>query len=189
MPEEAISRFYTLWGEIEDLESTIELLHWDQETVMPEAGNERRGELLATLTGVQHRQLTDPALADTIAAALEACNDDGDDPRELATARHLVDRATRVPVELAQELVSASSAGLSRWRKARAQESFAPFAAALERNVTLRREEATALAAGEHIYDGLLDGYDPGTRTAELVPLFDSLAWAHRPDGPPVLRG
>ena len=175
MAKSAISRFLELWAEIADLEATQELVAWDQETVMPKGGQAGRAALLGTLAGVKHRHLTASELTDAVARGLEECESDSVDERQLRRAQRLIDRATRIPAALARELAAVASNGVARWREARDQNSFEPFASALEHMVALRREEATALAIGDHLYDGLLDEYEPGMRTAVLEPLFESL--------------
>jgi carboxypeptidase Taq len=169
-------RFYELWGEISDLLTADEILHWDQETMMPRSGHQRRGSALATLAGLRHRLLTAPELRDAVAEGLDRLDETSLDREQMAVAHREIERATRIPERLVQELAAAASAGLESWQRARREKSFAVFAPALERIVALRREEATIRAVGDHPYDGLLDEYEPGLRTARLQPLFDHLA-------------
>nr|MBA3809848.1 carboxypeptidase M32 [Solirubrobacterales bacterium] len=64
-----------------------------------------------------------------------------------------------------------------RWQRARAEDDFAGFAPALERNVHLAREYALCIAQdGESPYDALLCDFDFGLRTAELRRVFGALA-------------
>ncbi|HVR30418.1 MAG TPA: carboxypeptidase M32 [Thermoanaerobaculia bacterium] len=169
-------RFYELWGEVSDLLTTEEILRWDQETMMPQSGHVRRGHVLATLAGLRHRLLTSSELADEVAAGLERAARASLEHEQLAVARREIDRATAVPERLVQALAAAASVGLVAWQRARQEKSFAVFAPALERIVELRREEAQIRAMGDHPYDGLLDEYEPGLRTARLAPLFDRLS-------------
>jgi carboxypeptidase Taq len=171
-----LKRFYVLWGEVSDLATTEELLRWDQETMMPRPGHERRAHLLATLAGLRHRLLTAAELREMVAEGLERLDASSIDREQIAVAHREIERATRVPERLVQELAVATSLGLERWQEARREKSFALFAPALERIVALRREEALVRAVGDHPYDGLLDEHEPGMRTARLAPLFDRLA-------------
>jgi carboxypeptidase Taq len=169
-------RFYELWGEVFDLLTTEEILRWDQETVMPPAGHDRRGPVLSTLAGVRHRLLTAPELSAEVATGLARAEPQSLDHEQLRIADREIERATRVPERLVQELAAAASIGIQAWQRARREKSFALFAPALERIVELRREEARIRAVGDHPYDGLLDEYEPGLRTTRLTTLFDRLA-------------
>jgi carboxypeptidase Taq len=176
MPNPSLKRFSELWGEIADLERTQQILQWDQETMMPDGGHGARRSLLATLAATHHRLITSTELSDAVEEAMATTDTASVERRQLEAARHEIDRAAKMPEALVAALAEAASDGILAWRKARAQESFTPFAPALTRMLALRREEAAALDVGEHPYDSLLDQYEPGVRTAELVPLFDELA-------------
>ncbi len=161
------------------MQSARALLEWDQETYMPARGAERRGQVLATLAGIEHERLTAPALAE----AVEAIADAGGDPNaewnaQQREARRRIRRATALPRRLAEELAETSSAGLAAWQEARAKREFALFAPALERLLALKREEAACLAAAigaARPYDALLDEHEPDATEADLVPLFAAL--------------
>jgi carboxypeptidase Taq len=168
-------RFYELWGEVFDLLTTEEMLRWDQETMMPVTGHDRRGPVLATIAGLRHRLLTAPELRAEVDEGLERSEANGIDREHLAAARREIERATVVPERLVQELAAASSIGVQSWQRARREKDFTVFAPALERIVALRREEAKIRGVGDHPYDGLLDEYEPGLRTARLTELFDRL--------------
>ncbi len=47
-------------GELTDLHATGALLGWDQQTMMPPAGGEARGNVMATLTTIAHERQTAP---------------------------------------------------------------------------------------------------------------------------------
>jgi len=178
-PEETLLR---LWGEIADLAAAAELLGWDQETCMPPRGQEGRGRVLATLAGLRHERLTAPALWD----ALEACAAAAEPGTPLAAmvrdARRQVERARRVPGDLARALAETQSRALARWQEARRQDDFSLFQEDLEAILRLKREEAADLAEeGQGLYDALLDEYEPGTREAALEPLFRRLREALAP--------
>lgn len=179
--ESGAKRLVELWGEIADLEATIQVLSWDQETYMPAAGQAARGSALGTLAGLRHAKLSQTELGDALAAA-EACAESGTPTAALArSARRVVDKTRRIPADLARELARAQSRGHAAWRSAHAEANFALFAPELENLVRLSRLEAQALADGTpaadggEVYDALLDKYEPGAKAADLEPLFRSL--------------
>jgi len=61
------------------------------------------------------------------------------------------------------------------WAKARANKDFASFQPVLERIIDLRRQYAGFFAPYDHIYDPLLDIFEPGMKTAEVRQIFAAL--------------
>jgi len=160
-------------AELEALEGVMQLLEWDQQTMMPSGGAPHRGSQLSTLSGLMHDRLSDPQIGDWLGHL-----DADTDPIRAAAVRNVRrdhERAVKVPSRLISEIAKASNSGFSAWMSAREQNSFAPFQPALERLVELRRSEIAALGPAEHPYDHLLDQYDPGSTTAQLHPLFARL--------------
>ena len=182
-------------AELEALEGVMQLLEWDQQTMMPSGGAPHRGSQLSTLSGLMHDRLSDPKIGDWL-SHLDADND----PVRAAAVRNVRrdhERAVKVPSRLVSEIAEASNSGFTAWMNAREQNSFTPFQPALERLVELRRSEISALGPAEHPYDHLLDQYDPGSTTAQLQPLFARLrtelaafiAEVSQHDGPQPISG
>lgn len=150
------------------------LLGWDRETQMPPKGAAQRAEQAAAVAGVLHGLETDPRLGDWLETA--GAQAVGTDAVNVAEARRVHARATRVPARLAAELARAAVEGQTVWTDARAAADFAAFAPALGRIVALKREEAACLARpGSTPYDALLEDFEPGTTAAEVAALFDRL--------------
>jgi carboxypeptidase Taq len=71
---------------------------------------------------------------------------------------------------------SSGAAPPEAWVKARKGNAFDVFAPWLEKIVSLKRREAEVLGYRDgHIYDPLLDQYEPGAKTAEIGPLLAGL--------------
>ncbi len=174
----AEARLYELWGEIRDLTAAGDLLEWDQEVNMPAAGVESRGKAVATLAGLRHRALTSPELREVIDACGEAAPEGSALAAQVRCARHDVDRASKVPGELAREIAEARVTGLETWRQAREAADFSLFAGSLEHLIELKRRQAAAIEPRGNAYDALLQGFEPGISEADLVPLFDELKQA-----------
>jgi carboxypeptidase Taq len=175
-------------ADLRALQGAITLLTWDQETYLPKAGAEARGEQLSALQGLYHEKLTAPELGDAIleaesrllSPALSPAGGEGDEATFRAALRALRfdrDRAVRVPSRLVRELARRQSTALVAWREARDEDRFGRFAPELEQLLALRREQAQAIGApeGGELYDALLDGYEEGMRVARLEPLFRRL--------------
>ena len=162
-----------------DLEGVARLLMWDQSTYMPPAGAHARGERLATLQLLSHETLTDPGMRADLEVltpwAAEQEDRDADDVRLVQALARDVDKAVRVPGELAAEMSRVSAIAQADWMTAREKNDFAAFADSLERQVDLRHRYAACFPEAVHPYDVCLDDYEPGLTTGELLPLFARL--------------
>jgi carboxypeptidase Taq len=151
------------------------LLSWDQETVMPVNGAAQRAEQAGAMAAVIHARNADAQIPEWI-AGIDRSGLSPFDQRNLAEAQRAYDRATKIPSRLAEETAKAASEGQIIWAEARAAKDIGLFAPALKRNIRLKREEAACLSApGADLYDALLDEFEPGARTSDLLPLLESL--------------
>jgi carboxypeptidase Taq len=163
--------------EAQTLASAASLLSWDQETYMPDAGAELRGEQLALLAGLVHQRRTDPTIGECL-AAIESSKSLDDETLEAADAREwrrLYDRAVKLPQRLVEELARVTSLAQVEWADARKESDWKRFEPWLDKVVALKKEEARALGGGGPAYDALLDDYEPGSTTAALTPMFADL--------------
>jgi carboxypeptidase Taq len=154
------------------LEQVAGRLGWDQETVMPDGATPQRAEEHAAMANVLHARRTDPRVGDWLARAEAA------DEVAAANLRHIrraYDRMVKVPARLAAELARTTSLAHRVWAQARADEDVAAFLPMLSKVVDLRREEAACLTQDGDLYDALLDDYEPGSRSADLVAMFGAL--------------
>lgn len=158
---------------LEDLGGVLQLLSYDQETVMPPAGNAARGRQTATVSALVHERMAAPELTELLDRAQEA-GLEGDDAAIVRWVRREADRAQRVPGELVEQMAIAGSEGQDAWARARADDDFAAFLPCLERNIALRVEYAACFEAAEP-YDALLFDYEPGMTAAEIRPVFARL--------------
>ena len=168
-------------AELADLASLEMLAGWDQLVMMPSEGAPARAQQLGTLARLTHERAT----ADEIGAWLAELDGQGLDAVDrdiVRLARRDWERARRVPTELAGELARASAEGQESWERARADDDFAAFAPALQRNVKLARAYGQCLASDDgSAYEALLGDYDFGLGIEELRRLFGALASALPP--------
>ncbi len=185
----------TRMQELRDLAGIIGLASWDQETYLPKKADPARASQLATLQGLYHERLIDPRLGDWLADPKALSDDEAAMVRVLARER---ERAVKIPSRLVKALAEAQSHALTAWREARAKKDFPAFRPFLETLVALRREQADAWGHEGERYDALLESYEPGMKTArllpvlkrltdKLVPLVEKLDAVHKP--PSVLEG
>jgi carboxypeptidase Taq len=168
----AFDRLMAFQRETEALVQVAERLGWDQETVMPRAAADQRGEEMAAIEGVLHARRTDPRVGEWLDAAVP-----GDEraAAQVRLIRRAYDRTVKVPARLAQELARVTSLAQGIWAAARAADDVTAFLPTLAEVIALRREEAAALAAGGDLYDALIDDYEPGAKAADLAAMFDRM--------------
>jgi carboxypeptidase Taq len=162
--------------EVKELRSAAMLLAWDQETYLPAGGSQARGRQIAAVEGVIHERLCAPRLGEL----LERFGADRSLPvARAAMVRQLgreAARARKLPARWVRAWAEAQSAGLAGWREARQTGRFQSFAPKLDALLVLRREQADLLGHGGTRYDALLELYEPGTKLADIEPLFARLA-------------
>jgi carboxypeptidase Taq len=163
-------------AELADLAGLEMLASWDQLVMMPPEGTEARSMQLSTLARLVHERSS----ADEIGEWLDELQDEELpelDQDIVRLARRDWERARRVPLELAAERARAHAEAQEVWQRARADDDFASFVPALQRNVELARAYGEHLAGGpEGAYEGLLWDFDYGVKTEELRRLFAELA-------------
>ena len=163
-------------AELADLSAVQMLASWDQLVMMPADAGPTRAEQLGTLARIAHERATSDDIGEWLADldGRELSAIDGDIVR---LARRDWERARVVPEELAVELARAGADGQEVWQRARAEDDYAAFRPALDRNVTLARERAQCVALdGQSMYEALLSDFDFGLRASELKEVFGSLA-------------
>lgn len=177
-PETRLKQLKERLNEIADINDTIGLLQWDQETYMPPGGSRGRGYQLATLARIAHLKFTSPEIGELL-SDLEpysaSLDPDCDDARLIKITRRLYDKKLKVPSELVAAFARATSEAHLVWEKAKREADFTPFRPKLERIVDLRRQYAQCFAPYDHIYDPLLDDFEPGLKTAEVQAIFSAL--------------
>ncbi len=149
-------------------------LGWDQETMMPRGAAEQRSEEMAAMESVLHARRTDARVGDWLAAVDAAALDEVGQAK-LREIRRSFDRASKVPGDLAARIARVTSMAQGKWAAARAADDFDAFRPLLEEVLTLKREEAQALAAGGDLYDAMLEDYEPGTTGAEIEAMFSAM--------------
>jgi carboxypeptidase Taq len=163
------------------LGSISSALYYDQNTVMPAAGAEWRGDQLALLASQLHERQSSPAYADLVEAAeaeLEASTPAAV-RRNLQLLRLELNRQRCLDPQLVALIAQAQSRGNAIWQEARRRSDFSIFAPALESLIGLRREQATQLAAAEaqhrSPWEILAQPFEPDVSKERLQQLFAPL--------------
>ncbi|MBD3221247.1 carboxypeptidase M32 [bacterium] len=180
MTTDPLATLHARLRELQHLNQAMALLGWDHEVTMPPRGATGRAAQRATLAGVIHEKMVDAELG----VLLEDLGNDpaltADDRANVREARRLRDRAVRLPRQLVHDLAETVGLAHAEWVAAREHDDWSRFAPHLARIVDLKRQEARALDIGDEPYDALLDEFEPGARTAALLPVFADLEAALR---------
>ncbi|MGA2929565.1 MAG: carboxypeptidase M32, partial [Solirubrobacteraceae bacterium] len=163
---------------LSDLHNAAQVLHWDQQTMMPPRGAPARAEALATLQRLRHDLFVSAEtgrLLEAAAGQLDGADPGSDEASLIRVARRHWDKARRVPSELAADLTRAASVGQEAWVSARANSDFQAFAPYLEHNLELARRYVECFEDIHSPYDALLDDYEPQMTTAEIAVVFAEL--------------
>jgi carboxypeptidase Taq len=160
------------------LESMEGLLGWDERTYLPPAAGEYRAEQMTYLAGLIHEKRTLPQLGEWLQILTQAPDMQDQHSPFATTVRQLqreYNKRIKLPQRLVEELTHASVVGQQTWVKARQENNFADFAPCLEKLFALKREQAAAFGYTSHIYDPLLDDYEPNATTAEVTTVLADL--------------
>ena len=174
-------RFAELKGrlaEIHDLRRVQEVLFWDQTVMMPPGGGPVRSAQLTTLDRIAHGKFVADevgALLDELRPYEESLDYDSEDASLIRTARRDWEKASRVPAELAAEMVGAAAEAHDVWALAREHSDYESFRPHLERAIALKRRYIDCFDGYDEPYDVLLDDYEPGMKTAEVRAVFEDL--------------
>ncbi len=154
------------------------ILDWDLQVSMPPGGATERANQIATLEKIRHETF----VADETAQLLEAAEkevddlpDDADEKAMVKVNRRDYEQATRLPTAFVEEFARTTSLAHDVWVKARENDDFEAFRPSLEKIVDLCRRRAEYLGYQEHLYDALLDSFEPEATTAQVEKIFAGL--------------
>jgi carboxypeptidase Taq len=158
---------------------------------------------MGLLAGLQHERATDPTIGELL-AILESSDFIAERTSPAAVnvreIRRSYARRVRLPRTLVEELARTTSLAQPEWVAARSASDFARFRPWLEKIIHLKRHESDCLRSqsaevvgqaasssvsdpspnlratdASSVYDPLLDDYEPGATSAELVVVFQAL--------------
>ena len=168
--------------DIKKIESAASVLHWDQETYMPEGGGDYRADVLAYLSLLQHQMATGQALRDELSRHIDYQTGEiinitlsDEEKRLVELVWKDLKKQVALPDEFVEEMSKHASATQQAWIKARKENNYSAYAPYLEKMIELKKREAEYYGYIEQPYDALLDGFEPGMTTATVSKLFGEL--------------
>lgn len=176
--EAQLKRLRELIGEVYDLEHTAALLAWDQQVNMPPKGTESRAMQLGTIAGIAHSKFVSDDIGRLLEDLKPMVQDLDKDSDEYCLVTQLTRehaKQTKVPTEFVAEFSRVATMGQAHWEKAKGESDFKIFQPSLEKIIDMRRQYAGFFAPFDHVYDPLLDDFEPGMKTADVKAVFDEL--------------
>ena len=176
--EEKLNELKTILAEVSDIGHAAAIASWDQQAFMPPGGAESRGNVMSTLSRLSHETFTSDKvgrLLDELKPHGESLDADSNDARLLKVTLRDFNKATKVPTEMVEEKAQLTTLGNQAWQEARSKSDFSIFEPHLEKFIDWVQRYADLFKPYDHIYDPLLDDYEPGMKTSEVQAIFDGI--------------
>lgn len=176
--QEKITHLKTILAEVSDLKHSANLLNWDMQVNMPPGGAQARGDQLGTLSRLAHERFTSPqveGLLRELLPVVEGMDADADEARLVKTILRRFEKLVRVPPAWVAEFATVTALSQQAWMDAKQKSDFPSFKPHLEKVVAMVRDYCAFFEPYDHIYDPLLDGFEPGMKTAEVQSVFGEL--------------
>lgn len=181
--EKALATLTEQSKEITLLSHTAALLGWDQETYMPPAAIDERGQQQALISALIHQRITSDALAEALselgasdASPLGKAELSWHERRTVRSLWRAYSKRKKIPEKFIREEAATASTAQAAWVKAREANDFKAFLPHLEKTVDLSLEKAEYLGYQNEAYDALLDQYEPDSKAADVARVFQGLA-------------
>ena len=150
------------------------LLGWDLEVNMPKKGAQARGTVLAEMSLLEQKQMSEFSTSlEHLDETKLGLNDYDKGLVRILKRRHKF--FSRIPPALLEEDQKISVEATVAWREARKKSNFQEFRPYLEKIVALKIEEAEKLEYEKHPYNALLDLFDEGLTVDDMDAMFSRL--------------
>jgi carboxypeptidase Taq len=178
----AFTALKELSTKIHTYQSILSLLHWDQETYMPEGSITPRSEQISVLATLIHEEKTGRSFQNLLEKIVHLPSGKpkikGLSKEDLAIVHHWhkeFSRTTKLSPSFVKTFSQVTSEASQIWSIAKKNNNFKLFAPFLKKIVDLSREKAHIIGFSHHPYDALLEAYEPCMTTNKLSVLFGNL--------------
>ena len=172
----AFAQLDALCRRLEALDHAQAMLGVDEAVNMPDGGGEKRAEAMSVLASLAHEMASAPHIAEWID---KASSEDLDQTQQVAVRefRRFYTNLTCLTSDFVARQVNARIRCEQLWRQLRPKGDWKAFLPSFENIVALAREEAQMRAAMLKLdpYDAMIEQYDPGSRQADIAPVFADL--------------
>ena len=167
--------YQSLLRKLADVQYSIGVLNWDQETYMPPKGAATRAQQISTLSGIAHSMSTSTELGSVLDRLENNSTLTDKEKRNVYQSLRAYRLNQKYPQSFVEEMSMCVSATFQAWQKAKQENDFSSYAPQLEKLVKLKRRECEIAGYTGHPYDALLDQFEPGSKTADLTVLFEDV--------------
>lgn len=181
-PPQAFQELRELSTEIQQYQSILSLLHWDQETYMPRGGITARSHQIAQLSGLVHELSSSRKFKGCLEKLIHLSSGT---PRVKGLSKTMLAclrewhkdylRATKLRPDFVKTFSQTTSEASQIWAEAKKANNFKLFAPFLKKIIELCREKADVYGYSDHPYDALLEGYEPCMTTRRVSSIFNGL--------------
>ncbi|MFH0749502.1 MAG: carboxypeptidase M32 [Candidatus Gottesmanbacteria bacterium] len=176
--QDKLKQLKNLLAQVMDLTFSVSILDWDQNVYMPSGGAEARGYCLGTLQTAAHNILVSDEVQKLLEELIPWSKEqeaDSDDVRLIRVTQRMVARHLKIPASMVAEKAQIHTLANQVWQKARMTSDWKLFEPEMNKIVVFAQRFAELFAPYDHVYDGLLDEYEPGMRTTDVQALFDQI--------------
>lgn len=171
----AYRRMIELYRDIDSLDSSISLMNWDRQVLMPPGGTEARSAQVALLARMRHRLLTSDEFQKSVEKAGGEVVGDPTAEAAIRVLRRELAVQTKLPPELVSRKARVSSDAYEVWKVAKSANDFPRLQPYLEELFDINRETAERIGYQIHIYDALIDLFEEGATYGAAKQMFESL--------------
>ena len=173
--QDPYNQYKTTLQKIADIKYASAVLQWDQETYLPQNGNDARGRQIATLNEIAHEHFTADGFGNILKELTANQNLSDREKRNVQLSTEDYNRNKKIPPSFVHTLSNAINSGYHAWIQARRENSFSIFEKPLQQIIDLKKQEADLLGYEKHPYDALMNDYDKGLTTTIVDKLFADL--------------
>lgn len=177
--EKELESIYKIQKEIILLDRTGAFVQWDQQTCMPEAGEDDCAERVALLKKLYHERFTSIELRNSVNYLLKPENFEKLNEKDQIVVKRLykdIEKKVKLPTEFVEEKSKAERKSYAAWEKAKKQNNFEVFRPHLEKIFEFKKEEAKLISLPGHPYNSLLDHFEEGMTVDKLGEVFSFLS-------------
>ncbi len=176
MLQEKYQDYASQLQKLADIEYAAAVLEWDKEVNLPAKAAQSRARQTATLYGLAHELFTSSSLESLLLELKEHINElDPKQKRNIEESYRLWNRRNCLDKDFVMQRSKLVSAAYHAWKNDHTSGKFDQFKEALKPLVAIKREEAKLLSKGGHLYDALLEEFEPGYTTQQLDTLFEDV--------------
>lgn len=166
--------FLAYLHEIDAYRELITLAHWDLRTKVPKKGVETRSQAIGILSAKVHELQTSDRMKHFI-DELKSTETDKITQKAIEESELIYERNHKIPQDEYKAYVTLQSQSEAAWQEAREKADFQLFQPYLEKLVDYNKKFANYWGYKDHIYDALLNQYEPGVTTKMLDDVFPAL--------------